>query len=239
MSEHVAVVVDDLPPASGVPQPNAGPTAAQHHVALGSEATEPIGTQLPSSAPASSSGTTTEKPSVAWENASAALQRLRIFSEQTHGSDTPRGSRHHSLHDESGGAPANDAAASRGINLSGASGVGASEAASDRDSDVEPGSESELEPTGKIGSRVDSKDYERTSPLPTILPDHADALPRTWTGSFADPLTEKVYQEEAHAVYYPALVLIVVIFIVLRIGELCRLYRPIRCLEATSAAHHT
>lgn len=77
-------------------------------------------------------------------------------------------------------------------------------------SDSDAGDTAEDETRSELGGRG--------SPLPAILPDHRNALPRTWTGAFADPLTEKVYQADAHAVLYPALVLVVCICIVLRIG---------------------
>lgn len=52
--------------------------------------------------------------------------------------------------------------------------------------------------------------------LPALIP--AYALPRSWSGAFADQLTENVYQIEAHCVQYPALLLVVAILILFRIG---------------------
>lgn len=78
-------------------------------------------------------------------------------------------------------------------------------------------SESDADDTAEVDPG--SEHSGRGGPLPAILPDYRKALPTTWTGAFADPLTEKVYQADAHAVLYPALVLVILIFIVLRVGE--------------------
>lgn len=75
------------------------------------------------------------------------------------------------------------------------------------DSDAE---ESDAESdAGRVGS---------FSALPALLPEHT--LPHTWSGVFADRVTENVFQVETHCVQYPVLLLILAILILVRIGAL-------------------
>lgn len=59
-----------------------------------------------------------------------------------------------------------------------------------------------------------------SSVLPAFLAKHE--LPRAWTGEFADQLTESVYDAETHVLLFPALLLVLAVLILLRIGKWLR-----------------